>query len=265
MNAPVSSKSTLAQDSLVLHGGSFRTDPATAAVAVPIYQSTSFAFESTAKAARISRFEEIAYTYSRVANPTTDAFEQRQANQIFERLHLGGDGRRRDVHRLRCGGHRARLDDCGEKPQLLERGVSHQHGDALSLIADRLAVARPRRTFDGAALCGSTEARAIDILSGGGNRIATDTRRQRLELPDNAPLDTNRGRGEACRIQPGVAFRSLPRRSSATATASAMTSVMVAAMVRKPSKSFSTISNQTPFSDTSGLNGLSVMMINGVP
>jgi O-acetylhomoserine (thiol)-lyase len=79
MNAPVSSKSTLAQDSLVLHGGNFRTDPATAAVAVPIYQSTSFAFESTAKAARISRFEEIAYTYSRVANPTTDAFEQRLA------------------------------------------------------------------------------------------------------------------------------------------------------------------------------------------
>ena len=68
-----------ASDTLVLHGGTFRQDPATAAVAVPIYQSTSFAFESTAKAARIARFEEIAYTYSRVSNPTGDAFEQRLA------------------------------------------------------------------------------------------------------------------------------------------------------------------------------------------
>ena len=79
MNAPTPIKPPLASDTLVLHGGSFRTDPATSAVAVPIYQTTSFAFESTAKAKRISAFEEIAYTYSRVANPTVDAFEQRLA------------------------------------------------------------------------------------------------------------------------------------------------------------------------------------------
>ncbi|TBW41297.1 O-acetylhomoserine aminocarboxypropyltransferase/cysteine synthase [Siculibacillus lacustris] len=66
-------------DTLVLHGGSYRSDPATAAVAVPIYQTTSFQFESTAKAARVARLEEIAFTYSRVANPTVDAFERRLA------------------------------------------------------------------------------------------------------------------------------------------------------------------------------------------
>lgn len=79
MNANAPIKPPLAIDTLVLHGGTFRTDPATSAVAVPIYQTTSFAFESTEKAKRISRFEEIAYTYSRVANPTVDAFEQRLA------------------------------------------------------------------------------------------------------------------------------------------------------------------------------------------
>jgi O-acetylhomoserine (thiol)-lyase len=69
----------LAPATLVLHGGTFRHDPATSAVAVPIYQTTSFAFESTAKAVKICRMEEKAFTYSRVANPTVDAFEQRLA------------------------------------------------------------------------------------------------------------------------------------------------------------------------------------------
>ena len=69
----------LATDTLVLHGGSFRHDPATSATAVPIYQSTSFDFPDTATAIRIVNFEEIAFTYSRVGNPTVDAFEQRLA------------------------------------------------------------------------------------------------------------------------------------------------------------------------------------------
>ena len=51
-------------------------------------------------------------------------------------------------------------------------------------------------------------------------------------------------------------FRFFPaRRNSPTATVSAMASVMVAAIERKPSKSVSTTSNQMALSDTSGLNG----------
>ena len=69
----------LATDTLVLHGGSFRHDPATSATTVPIYQSTSFDFPDTATAIKIVNFEQIAYTYSRVGNPTVDAFEQRLA------------------------------------------------------------------------------------------------------------------------------------------------------------------------------------------
>jgi O-acetylhomoserine (thiol)-lyase len=70
---------SLAPATLVLHGGSFRHDPTTSATAVPIYQSTSFDFPDTATASKIVRFEQIAYTYSRVGNPTVDAFEQRLA------------------------------------------------------------------------------------------------------------------------------------------------------------------------------------------
>jgi len=66
-------------DTLVLHGGSFRHDPATSATTVPIYQSTSFDFPDTATAVKIVNFEQIAFTYSRVGNPTVDAFEQRLA------------------------------------------------------------------------------------------------------------------------------------------------------------------------------------------
>jgi O-acetylhomoserine (thiol)-lyase len=64
---------------LVLHGGAFRHDPTTSATVVPIYQTTAFDFPDTATAIKIINFEQIAYTYSRVGNPTVDAFEQRLA------------------------------------------------------------------------------------------------------------------------------------------------------------------------------------------
>lgn len=66
-------------ETLALHGGSYRTDPATGAVAVPIYQNTSFQFQDTAQAARLFALEEVGPVYTRMANPTQDAFEQRLA------------------------------------------------------------------------------------------------------------------------------------------------------------------------------------------
>jgi len=40
-------------ETLALHGGSYRADPTTGAVAVPIYQSTSFQFQDTEHADRL--------------------------------------------------------------------------------------------------------------------------------------------------------------------------------------------------------------------
>ncbi len=66
-------------ETLALHGGSFRADPASGSVAVPIHQTTSYQFEDTAHAARLFGLEEHGNIYSRVTNPTQDAFEQRIA------------------------------------------------------------------------------------------------------------------------------------------------------------------------------------------
>ena len=66
-------------ETLALHGGSWRADPATGAVAVPVYQTTSFQFRDTAHAARLFALEELGNIYTRIGNPTQDAFETRIA------------------------------------------------------------------------------------------------------------------------------------------------------------------------------------------
>lgn len=66
-------------ETLALHGGSWRSDPATGAVAVPIYQTSSFQFDDTAHAARLFALEELGNVYTRIGNPTVEAFETRLA------------------------------------------------------------------------------------------------------------------------------------------------------------------------------------------
>ena len=66
-------------ETLALHGGAYRADPASGAVAVPIYQTTSFQFQDTAHAVRLFSLEELGNIYTRVTNPTQDALEQRLA------------------------------------------------------------------------------------------------------------------------------------------------------------------------------------------
>ena len=64
---------------LVLHGGSYRSDPATGSVAVPIYQTTSYQFDDTEHAANLFALKEFGNIYTRIMNPTTDVLEQRIA------------------------------------------------------------------------------------------------------------------------------------------------------------------------------------------
>lgn len=66
-------------ETLALHGGAYRADPTTGAVAVPIYQTTSFQFQDTDHASRLFALEELGNIYTRVTNPTVDALEQRIA------------------------------------------------------------------------------------------------------------------------------------------------------------------------------------------
>jgi O-acetylhomoserine (thiol)-lyase len=61
-----------------LHAG-YSPEKTTHARAVPIYQSTSFAFDSTDHAANLFALKEFGNIYSRIMNPTTDVLEQRVA------------------------------------------------------------------------------------------------------------------------------------------------------------------------------------------
>ena len=69
----------LSAETLALHGGGWRADPSTGAVAVPIYQTTSYQFQDTGHADRLFSLDEVGHIYTRVSNPTQDAFEQRIA------------------------------------------------------------------------------------------------------------------------------------------------------------------------------------------
>ncbi|MBW4026665.1 MAG: homocysteine synthase [Acidobacteria bacterium] len=63
---------------LAVHAGQ-KVDPATGSRAVPIYQTTSYVFNDADHAARLFALQEFGNIYTRIMNPTTDAFEQRVA------------------------------------------------------------------------------------------------------------------------------------------------------------------------------------------
>lgn len=58
-----------------IHSGQEPREQAEGAVATPIFQTASFAFDSVEQAIARSAHLEEGYTYSRIANPTTDALE----------------------------------------------------------------------------------------------------------------------------------------------------------------------------------------------
>ncbi len=73
------SEKRLRFETLQLHAGQERPDPATDARAVPIYQTTSFVFPSADSAAARFSLTEPGNIYTRIMNPTTDVFEKRMA------------------------------------------------------------------------------------------------------------------------------------------------------------------------------------------
>ena len=63
---------------VALHAG-HRSDPTTNAVAVPIYQTTSYQFDDTDHASRLFALEELGNVYTRIMNPTCAVLEERIA------------------------------------------------------------------------------------------------------------------------------------------------------------------------------------------
>ncbi|HLF58791.1 MAG TPA: PLP-dependent transferase [Alphaproteobacteria bacterium] len=65
-------------ETIVLHAG-YRSDSATNAVAVPIYQTTSYQFKNTEYAANLFALKELGNIYTRIMNPTCAVLEERMA------------------------------------------------------------------------------------------------------------------------------------------------------------------------------------------
>jgi len=61
-----------------VHAG-YTPDPTTGAVAVPIYQTSSYQFQDADHAGRLFALKEFGNIYTRIMNPTTDVFEKRVA------------------------------------------------------------------------------------------------------------------------------------------------------------------------------------------
>ncbi len=66
-------------ETLALHGGSYRKDLATNSVAVPIYQTTSYEFNSVEHASNLFSLKDLGNIYSRIMNPTNAVLEERLA------------------------------------------------------------------------------------------------------------------------------------------------------------------------------------------
>lgn len=65
-------------DTLQLHAGQ-QSDKSTGAIAIPIYQTTAYDFQTIEHAGNLFALKEPGYIYTRLNNPTVDAFEQRIA------------------------------------------------------------------------------------------------------------------------------------------------------------------------------------------
>src|SRR5271167_711818 len=68
----------LKPETLVLHAG-WRADPSTGSVAVPIYQTTSYQFNSSEHVANLFALKDCGNIYTRITNPTNDVLEKRIA------------------------------------------------------------------------------------------------------------------------------------------------------------------------------------------
>ena len=75
---PKMRRGSMRRETMAIHGG-YETDPTTKAVAVPIYQTVAYEFDSADHGAALFNLEAEGYRYSRISNPTTEVLERRVA------------------------------------------------------------------------------------------------------------------------------------------------------------------------------------------
>jgi O-acetylhomoserine (thiol)-lyase len=75
---PSPRRPSMKPETIAIHGG-YEGDPATRSVAVPIYQTVAYEFDSADHGAALFNLEVEGFRYSRIANPTTAVLERRVA------------------------------------------------------------------------------------------------------------------------------------------------------------------------------------------
>src|SRR5450755_345623 len=73
-----SSGETMRRETIAIHSG-YDVDPTTKSVAVPIYQTVAYAFDSAEHGAALFNLEAEGFRYTRIGNPTTAVLERRVA------------------------------------------------------------------------------------------------------------------------------------------------------------------------------------------
>src|SRR2546421_11074650 len=66
-------------ETIAIHGG-YEVEPTTKSVAVPIYQTVAYAFDSAEHGAALFNLEVEGYRYTRISNPTNTVLERRVAD-----------------------------------------------------------------------------------------------------------------------------------------------------------------------------------------
>src|SRR5260370_25323098 len=85
------------RETIALHGG-YDGDPTTRSVAVPIYQTVAYSFDSAEHGAALFNLETDGYHYSRINNPTTDVLDRRFAALAGDEHPLGGSTGHATLH-----------------------------------------------------------------------------------------------------------------------------------------------------------------------
>ena len=119
------SKATQGFETVALHGGQV-PDPTTDARAVPIYQTTSYQFNSAEHAANLFGLKEFGNIYTRLMNPTTDVLEKRVA--AARRRHRRPGGRPGQ-----CGDH-ARPCSTSPRPATKSCRADNLYGGTYNLF-----------------------------------------------------------------------------------------------------------------------------------
>src|SRR5216117_3754933 len=70
--------SQMRNETIAIHGG-YEVEPTTKSVAVPIYQTVAYAFDSAEHGAALFNLEVEGYRYTRISNPTNEVLERRVA------------------------------------------------------------------------------------------------------------------------------------------------------------------------------------------